>query len=457
MRRLVGALLVCLAVAACGGEEDVPGPTALPATPFPDAVLEVHCLADGTTTATPRVRPGPAGVPLRVVNETDGVRAVLLDGDRLSVTASQDAGTTVESVQPLPPGNVDVQCTAPGTAAEPATPTTPTNVEIVPAEGLWRPDTVECPEGDEVGVPAQAGWTAYPALPRDQLPEALRSRTRLAPEDQIQAAGYQEQENAPLVVVRDGRVVISATTVQVDGGGWDLGEVWGCESDGLLDLAAAEAEQATAAVESASAEVTALADVVEVRCTPDGPIVSTALVRPGPAGVPLHVVNDAGKPLYVTLQWEGGGRGDLVSEERDTVETLPPGRVGIACYDPEDPAQDPPSSPGYLERVGEFEIVDVDGVWVSDALQCLDDQQANASASFAEDAGQPREELPDALRTWLKLRPTDEIRSAGYPEQADAPLVVVRDGRVVARGSIAELENGWVVDSVDACTTDVPL
>jgi hypothetical protein len=99
MRRLLGAALLCLAVAACGAEEDVPGPTALPATPFPDDVLEVRCLADGTTIATPRVRPDRAGVRLRVVNETDGARAVLLDADQLGITATQEAGTSVASTR----------------------------------------------------------------------------------------------------------------------------------------------------------------------------------------------------------------------------------------------------------------------------------------------------------------------------------------------------------------------
>ena len=81
------------------------------------------------------------------------------------------------------------------------------------------------------------------------------------------------------------------------------------------------------------------------------------------------------------------------------------------------------------------------------------------SASGSSSRGWPASSLndADALRTSLKLRPTDEVRPAGYPEEPAAPLVVVRDGRVVARASTAELEHGWVVDSVEACTSDVPL
>jgi hypothetical protein len=222
------------------------------------------------------------------------------------------------------------------------------------------------------------------------------------------------------------------------------------------DVESASAE-ATSAIDMAVSEPPA-PDAIEVHCTPEATTLSTPVVKPGPAGVALRVVNDVGKPVYVTLLSAQGGRGDRVSgPSRETIEPLAPGPVDIACYDPDDPAQDPPSSPGYLQRVARFEIVDEDRVWRPDTLECLDEQRGGASASFGEDAGRPREELPDMLRDWLKLPPTDEVRPAGYPEQPGAPLVVVRDGRVVARGSTAKLEHGWVVDSVEACTSDVPI
>ncbi len=369
---------------------------------------------------------------VRVANETDGERAVLLDADRLGITASQEAGTSVESVEGLPPGPVDVECTAPGTAEQPATLAHPVRVEVVDADGLWQRTAVECPQGDEIGIPILAGWSAMPALTREQLPDELGTRTRLAPDDEISRSGYPEQDDAPLVVVRNDRVVISATPVELDGR-WDLAEVRGCESDGLL--APEAAGEPGPVVQETTAGSEPLPDVMEVRCTDEGTTVSTPAVKPGPAGVRVRIANDTGKPIYVTVESANGGRGDQVAEQgRDTVEPLPPGPVSIACYDPNDPAQDPPSSPGYLERVEHFEVVDEDGLWITDRPECPDGQMAGASASFGEDAGQPREELPDMLRTWLKLLPTDEVRSAGYPEQPNAPLVVVRDGRVVARG-----------------------
>lgn len=469
MRWPLGAALLCLAVAACGAEGDVrepgadePAPSSMAAATsaaLPD-VLEVRCLGDGTSTvATPRVRPGRAGVLVRVVNQTDGVRAVMLDADRLGITADQEPGTTVESMRALRPGPVGVHCTTPGTAATPATIANPVSSEVVDVEGLWRPDAVECPGHDELGIPPQAGWTAYPPLTREQLPDELRNRARLAPDDEIQPGGYPEQENAPLVVVRDGRVVLSAVPTQVDGGGWDFAEIWGCESDGLLDLAADEAMPAdvvTAEATSVAAEAVEVADVAEVHCTNEGTTVPTQEVLAGPEGVRVRVVNDADEPMSLVLPMgRGGSAGDLApGETRESVETFAPGPVAIACYDPEDPAQDPPSSPGYLKRVASFEVVDPLALWQPTAPECPDGNGVGIAGSFGPDAGMPREDLPAAIRERAHLQPEDEIRSGGYPAQADAPIIVLRDGRVILSAMPVKLDHGWEIGSMEGCTAD---
>ena len=43
------------------------------------------------------------------------------------------------------------------------------------------------------------------------------------------------------------------------------------------------------------------------------------------------------------------------------------------------------------------------------------------------------------------------MRAAGYPDRPNGPLVVVRDGRVIARATIAEFPKGWEIDSVEGC------
>jgi hypothetical protein len=484
MRRLLAAALLCLAVAACGAEEDVPEPvivdepvssaavtTAAPASetatpaesslaePIAD-VLDVRCLANGTTSVgSTRVRPGPAGVATRVTNETDGRRAVLLETDEPAVTPTLEAGSTSETVQVLRPGAVDVGCSTEAVVGETLRYADHVAVEIVDDAGLWRPATVECPEGDQLGIPPPAGWTAYPALTREQLPDELRDRFGLTPEDEVRPGGYPEQERPTLVAVRDGRVVLSATPTEVDGGGWDLGEVWGCDSDGLID-AAMDEMPLPEDVEAATAEavsVESLPDIVDVRCTTDGTIVSADLVEPGPAGVRLRITNDTDAPLRVVVQGAGADHGgeQQPGATTEVVAPLAPNLpVDVACYDPTDPTQDPPTSPGYLRRVTQVLVVDDEGLWQPASPECADEEFAAVAGSYGPDAGMPRADLPDALRQRAHLTADDMIRPGGYPEQENPPLVAVRDGRVVAVAFPVKVAQGWEIGELQGCTAD---
>ena len=179
VRRLLGALLVCLLVAACGAEEDVPEPARRRRSPRrrPPAPRRAGRALPGRRDDNGGDDAGAArscGRGMRVVNETDGARAVLLDADRLAITASQDAGTTVESFEGLPPGKVDVECTAPGTAEQPAT------LATRPRRGRGRrralaAHAVECPQGDEMGIAAAAAGA------RTRLSRASSCPTSWAP------------------------------------------------------------------------------------------------------------------------------------------------------------------------------------------------------------------------------------------------------------------------------------
>jgi hypothetical protein len=454
-RRRLGLVLACLAVAGCGSEEDVPEPiadeprssaeAAPPSTSVavtgPADVLEVRCRADGTTVATPQVQPGRAGVQLRVVNETDGVRGIALRGNRGRDAGPLEAGATVESVAVLRPGATVVMCLDPAIDEEWTGPIPePVSVEVVDPDGLWRDDHAACPhEGDWVS--ASMSTPPPPGVPYEALADELRRQAHLVPDDEVRVAGYPDQENPPLIAVRNGRVIVSATPEELPDG-WGFGQLAGCESDGVIDL-------------GEPSEPVPTPDIVEVRCTPGETTTSTILVAPGPAGVRLRVVNELGKPVLVEVQVNEVRQGELLAgTSRETVEPFPPGPVDVACYAASDPAPDMSSDDA---RVARFDVAYGHEEWVPDTLECSDGRRDVQEAALDEGDGRPREELPEALRRWLKLRPTDEVHPAGYPEQANAPLVAVRDGRVVARGTVIELDSGWAVESVEACTADVPL
>jgi hypothetical protein len=197
-----------------------------------------------------------------------------------------------------------------------------------------------------------------------------------------------------------------------------------------------------------------LPDVVEIRCTADGTELAAARVRPGPAGVRVRVRNETGAQA-LTFRGAVGGFGVTAAPgTTEQVVTMAPGRFDVACYDPGDPAQDPPSSPGYLKRVVSLEVVDHDGLWRSDEPECRGGGMVGVAASWAADAGVPWDRLLTDLRTQLHLLPTDELRPAGYPDQAAAALVVVRDGRIVVAIHPEELAAGWVFGELTGCAAD---
>ena len=300
MRRVLAAMLVCVAVAACGAEEDVPEPVAPAessvAGPLAD-VLEVRCLADGTTAATPQVRPGRAGVRTHVVNETDGVRFVGLRSDGLRLTAAQGPGTTNESIEILRPGAVGVECVVPDSGAEGASGVA--RVEVVDAEALWQPALPECPGDDLIGIPAEVGWTAYPPLSREELPDVLRAgrswRRRRDPPRRVSGAGRRAARRDPRRPRHRQRDAHAP-------GRRRLGLRGGV---GLRVRPRGAARRGVR-----GGHRSALPDVVEVRCTADGTTVSAPQVKPGPAGVHLRIANETDDLLVVTVQSAHGVRGD---------------------------------------------------------------------------------------------------------------------------------------------------
>ena len=258
MRRPLGVLLVCLAVAACGAEEDVPEPAAPRRArwrpPLAD-VLEVRCLADGTTAvATPQVRPGSCR-RAHAGDQRDGRRPRGLARRRPPLHHGE-------------PGRRHDRRVVRGPAARQGRPRVHRARHRRAAGDVGRPrprrgrgrrralaaHRGRVPAGRRDGDRAPRTAGPRPGLTREQLPDELRTRTRLASDDEIRRGGYPEQDNAPLVVIRDGRVVISATP---EGAGRRLGPRGGAglQSDGLLEPEAA-ADVPPEDVESAAAEAT---------------------------------------------------------------------------------------------------------------------------------------------------------------------------------------------------------
>jgi hypothetical protein len=208
---------------------------------------------------------------------------------------------------------------------------------------------------------------------------------------------------------------------------------------GLLGTACAN-EPSEAAPTGSSATST-----VRIVCEADG---STTLLTPEvhvrPDGFTLRVRSDLNEPASIN----GFGM-DVDPGATESVTTTPPGRLEVACWPfSEHGSQEPPTQT--------LTISDPEGLYVSADLECPsgDDGAWTDVLDYASPVKGSFASPIDAAAEYLSLEPTDELRQAGYPEQQSAPVIVVRDGDVVASVGVALANNGkWYVAGANGCSS----
>ncbi|HET9544217.1 MAG TPA: hypothetical protein VFO88_01430 [Gaiellaceae bacterium] len=181
-------------------------------------------------------------------------------------------------------------------------------------------------------------------------------------------------------------------------------------------------------------------------CGPDGASVATPEVAASTDGVHVEIRNETQGRQIVHVQGAESGQGEGFSEGAHTrVWTLPPGSATVSCADPADEAPDPTGA--------SFEIIDVDGVWVSTALDC----ENVSTATFDWIAGAPGVKGDPAevvkAESEAQLEPGDVVEAAGYPEAEGFSTVrVVRDGRVISTVDLVPTDDGgWLISTTSTC------
>ena len=183
-----------------------------------------------------------------------------------------------------------------------------------------------------------------------------------------------------------------------------------------------------------------------ITCRADGSVgFSSNAVEVQRDGVHVRVVNERDEALDV----EGVELGIEPMKRRDFVIGIGPGVVEVACVPlPADEGSQPTTS---------FEVLDPEGIWISDRLACGDGASFHEVVDFAGGSGVELEGgLPplDEARGLIEgLLPEDELAIAGYPA-ARGPVIVIRDGRVIATAGFLEVGRGsgeWVRASGGGC------
>jgi hypothetical protein len=192
------------------------------------------------------------------------------------------------------------------------------------------------------------------------------------------------------------------------------------------------------------AEVTIPSETAVITCHADGRTeVRSSAVWARPDGVHVLVINRADRVTRVDGLGIGvkPGRTELVVE-------VAPGSVSVSCRPhPLDASSvDPSTVP--------LEIVDPKGLYADPELECPD---GSIVTSEIRDYFAPRLKLAvrvpldEARRSIRGLLPGDELMLGGYPEQVGVPVLVVRDGAVLAAVDFGRIGRRWVSTGYDSC------
>jgi hypothetical protein len=214
----------------------------------------------------------------------------------------------------------------------------------------------------------------------------------------------------------------------------------------VLGLAACGSNESPEATPEAKGEPAPLPNIARIVCKAGGPpLIETPAVKPQRDGVHLEVVNETGADLSLVLPTMGTGVPVGTSTQ---IVDLGPGELTVACAAPETLGDgEPPSTP--------LEVVDQDGVWVSDLLDCP--EQFSQVIDYELDA---RGETSDPLEAARKavegygLEPDDVFERAGYPAGDDARVRLVRNGESLAVVFLVDDGAGkWLVGGVNGCSS----
>jgi hypothetical protein len=195
---------------------------------------------------------------------------------------------------------------------------------------------------------------------------------------------------------------------------------------------------------------------VQIVCDGTSIQVLTPQVRPQPDGVHIRMDNRSDRELTVGLRYANGGGGgngappgvfEVADPQGGTALPAPPGVTTVTCTDLSlhgNPDDAPPTAT--------FEIVDEDGIYISTALDC-DEQVSGIGDYVAGTTGEVGDPVDLARAHFQRLRDTDIVERAGYPESTIPVVRVVRDGQAIATIEYEpDGQGGWLTGTVSRCT-----
>jgi hypothetical protein len=198
---------------------------------------------------------------------------------------------------------------------------------------------------------------------------------------------------------------------------------------------------------------TPLPDVAEIVCEPDGVMrLRQPSVSVQPDGLHVHVDVSLKEPVHVDGLWLDE---EVQPGETDLVTINPPGKLTLACW----PVSQLDSSSFEPERA-ELEVLDPDGVYVSEELECLPGDDPGAWTTDFDEHGPDIEPpiMPEQAEAVLsRLEPGDLVTYTGYPERPGKRIAVTRDGRTIASMVFSHEPGGIDAHDGEICSVDAAI
>jgi hypothetical protein len=195
--------------------------------------------------------------------------------------------------------------------------------------------------------------------------------------------------------------------------------------------------------------------LAEIRCETSATVTQAAPVGVQPDGVHLRVENVTDRAMAV-YRLAAGEIGPLVEADigvTDAVSTAAPGPWAVLCVSGNRyPVEDDPWAA--------LEVVDPDGIWVPDVLECETitgvhpDYRADFEGGTLRGVeGDPVEMSRASIAgAGFPVQDDDVLERAGYPEAEGALVRVVRSGSIVAIGRWQQDgRGGWIDRGAEYC------
>lgn len=182
-------------------------------------------------------------------------------------------------------------------------------------------------------------------------------------------------------------------------------------------------------------------DVADVVCEKDGIRILTPTVRPRSDGVHINIVNVSGSDA--AFVFESGGR----NASGTLVLPIAPGTEELGCVIGMEDA-------GKIKKET-LEVVDPEGLYVQSSADCPGGTVSSSGGLLTPDA---RGDVGDPVamtreRFAEQLQPGDEVIRAGYPDDPEPVVAVVREARtVLVQKFFPDGEDRWFMDEYTACS-----